>query len=113
MIEELSRTRDYARMSKYAESTVPHEMRPDQIGARLKLIRESHGLKPAQIADILGIERTYWSRFEGGKRVISNEVAYLLTQKFYVTLDFLLLNKWENLPLEVAERMRSYQSDNR
>lgn len=81
-------------------------MYPDQIGARLKLIREAWGLKPAEMADLLDIERTYWSRFEGGKRAVSDEVAYLLTERFGVTLDFLLLGKWDKLPLDVSERLR-------
>jgi hypothetical protein len=56
-------------------------MYPDRIGQRMKLIREAWGLKPA-------------------------EVAYLLTDRFGVTLDFLLLGKWDKLPLDVAEKLR-------
>jgi hypothetical protein len=33
-------------------------------------------------------------------------VAYLLTDRFGVTLDFLLLGKWDKLPLDVAEKLR-------
>jgi transcriptional regulator with XRE-family HTH domain len=81
-------------------------MYPDKIGERLKLIREAWGLRPAEMADLLNIERTYWSRFEGGKRAMSDEVGYLLTERFGVTFDFLLLGKWDKLPLDVAERLR-------
>lgn len=96
----------YSGMSNKPESRIPREMYPDSIGKRLRIIREGYGLKPSEIADILGIERTYWSRFEGGKRVVSNEVAYLLTEKFGVTTDFILLGRWDKLPLDVAERLR-------
>lgn len=72
----------------------------------MRLIREAYGLKPAEIADMLGIERTYWSRFEGGRRPINDEVAYLLVDRFKVTLDFLMLGRWETLRLDVAEKLR-------
>ena len=89
------------------DSRIPREMYPDRIGERLRIIREGFGLKPAEIADMLDIERTYWSRFEGGKRAVSDEVAYLLTERFGVTLDFLLLGKWDKLPIDVATKLRA------
>jgi transcriptional regulator with XRE-family HTH domain len=100
-------TAQNADMKKAVESRIPREMYPDRIGQRLRIIREAFGLKPAEIADLLGIERTYWSRFEGGKRAVSDEVAYLLTVRFGVTLDFLLLGKWDKLPFDVAEKLRT------
>lgn len=99
-------------MTKKAASRIPRAMYPDRIGQRLQLIREAHDLRPAEMADLLGIERTYWSRFENGHRAVSDEVAYLLTEKFGITLDFLLLGKWDKLPLDVAERLRAHSSEN-
>jgi len=93
------------------EPRIPRAMYPDQIGNRMRLIREAFGLRPAEIADMLGIERTYWSRQEGGRRPISDEVAYLLTERFGVTLDFLLLGKWDKLPLDVAQKLRAVSSN--
>ena len=106
MIAAFYPSTQYSGMSSKSESRIPREMYPDSIGKRLRIIREGYDLKPSEIADILGIERTYWSRFEGGKRVVSNEVAYLLTEKFGVTTDFILLGRWDKLPLDVAERLR-------
>lgn len=93
-------------MTKAQESRIPREMYPDRIGERMRLVREAFGLKPAEIADMLDVERTYWSRQENGTRAISDEVAYLLTERFGVTLDFLLLGKWDKLPFDVAEKLR-------
>ena len=89
------------------EPRIPREMYADRIGARMRLVREAYGLKPAEIADMLGIERTYWSRFEGGRRPINDEVAYLLVERFGITLDFLMLGRWDTLRLDVAERLRA------
>jgi transcriptional regulator with XRE-family HTH domain len=90
-----------------SDPRIPREMYPDKIGARMRLIREAYGLKPAEIADMLDIERTYWSRFEGGRRAINDEVAYLLVEKFNVTLDFLMLGRWDTLRVDVAEKLRA------
>lgn len=86
------------------------EMRPERIGHRLMLLREALGLKSAEMADLLGINRTYWSRFEGGKRAITEPVAALLDLRFGVSLDFLYLGKWDRLPLDLATKMRSVEA---
>lgn len=97
-------------MSTKPETLLPGpmltEMRPERIGHRLMLLREALGLKPAEIADMLGIERTYWSRFEGGRRAITETVAALLVDRFGVTLDFIILGRWDRLPLDLATLMR-------
>ena len=103
-------------MATKTHGRVPAELRearsPQNIGKRLKLLREAHGLSSSQIADMLDIERTYWSRFERGSRPVSNDVATLLVARFGVTLDFLILGRWDRLPLELAESMRSIEAKN-
>lgn len=89
-----------------------NEMKADRIGARLKLLRMALDLKPSEISDMLDIERTYWSRFEGGKRPVSEDVAALLVDKFGVTLDFIILGRWDGLPLKLAVKMRDVESKN-
>jgi transcriptional regulator with XRE-family HTH domain len=84
------------------QTPLQSELRPARIGERLRLLREALGLKPSEMADRLGIERTYWSRFEGGKRPITNDVAALLVERFGVTLDFILLGRKDKLPLDLA-----------
>lgn len=93
------------------EADLLAEMRPDRIGARLRLLREALGLKPAEIADQIGAERTYWSRWEGGKRSITEQFAVRLVARYGVTLDFLILGRWDKLPLDLAEAMRRASSN--
>ena len=83
------------------------EMRAERIGQRLRLLRLALDLSPSEMADTLDIERTYWSRFEGGKRPITEAVAALLVVRFGVTLDWLILGRWDGLPFGLAEKMRS------
>lgn len=86
------------------------EMKPERIGYRLQLLREALELKPSEISDMLGIPRTYWSRFENGNRAITEVTAALLVERFGVTLDFLILGRWDRLPLDLAEKMRRVES---
>lgn len=98
------------------ESLLPddakYELRPERIGYRLKLLREALGLRPSEIADALGIERTYWSRFENGKRAPTEAVAALLVVRFGVTLDFLYLGRWDKLPFDLASKLREVEKRN-
>lgn len=114
MIEQLLVSAQITGMPNTQAITLPDDlreaMRPENIGYRLRLIREAHGLKPAQISDMLGIERTYWSRFEGGKRAITEPVAAMLVDRFGVSLDFIILGKWDKLPLDLAQKMRTLAS---
>jgi len=100
-------------MATKSENLVPKamlsEMRPERIGHRLMLLRTAVGMTPSEIADKLGIERTYWSRFENGKRPITETVAALLVDRFGVTLDFLILGRWDRLPFELAQKMRAVE----
>jgi plasmid maintenance system antidote protein VapI len=95
---------------KLKSSTIA-EMRPERIGHRLYLLRMAMGLKPSEISDMLGIERTYWSRFEGGKRPITESFAALLVEEFGVTLDFLILGRWDKLPTDLSLKMREVERD--
>ncbi|MGR3452902.1 helix-turn-helix domain-containing protein [Pseudooceanicola sp.] len=92
-------------------TNVSAEMRPDRIGYRMSLLRRALGLEKSEISDSLGIERTYWSRFENGKRPITETVAAMLVDRYGVTLDFLILNRWGGLPLDLAEKMRSIAAE--
>lgn len=110
MIEEQINLSHCFHMNTVRKSPLPTDlldaMKPERIGYRLSLIRRAHDLKPAEISDMLDIERTYWSRFEGGKRAITDNVAALLVDRFGVTLDFIILGRWDRLPLDLAEKMR-------
>lgn len=114
VIEGLAVSAQFSGVPKKADySPPPHlaaEMRPERTGYRLRLLREALGYKPSEISDMLGIERTYWSRFEGGKRPLSESVAVLLVDRFGVTLDFLILGRWDKLPHDLATRLREVEA---
>lgn len=82
------------------------DMSPDAIGARLRLIREAFDLSKSDIADMLDIERSHWSRFENGQRAIPYDKAARLVQRFGVSLDFIFLGRWSGIEFATAERLR-------
>lgn len=94
---------------KLLSSNTLAEMRPERIGSRLRYLREALGMSPSEISDLLGVERTYWSRWEGGKRPISETAAALLAERFGVTLDFIFLGKAAHLPFELAKKIRELE----
>lgn len=93
-------------MPRRSETMPTNAMAADQTGRRLWALREALGLKKSEMADQLGIERTYWSRFEGGRRQISLDVAATICQNFPVTMDWLILGRTDTLPPDMAQKIR-------
>lgn len=79
---------------------------PRSMGRRLCILRTAHGLSRTEICKSIGIELTYWSRFENGHRAITFEFAYLLVDRFSVTLDWIFLGRTNGMTLEVVDRLK-------
>ena len=86
-------------------------MRAKAVGARLKAIREAHNLIGAKVADMLGVERTYWSRWETGTRPIPVDIAYQITTLFEVDLDFIYLGDLRSVPPELQSKLLEFHRD--
>lgn len=84
----------------------PEDMSPQAIGKRLTLVRRAFGFEKSEFADLLGIERPAWSRFENGKRAIPYEQASKIVRRFGVSLDFIVLGRIAGMEFEVLERLR-------
>ena len=61
-----------------------------QIGERIKQLRQEKDLSQQKIADILGIDRSNYSKYELGKLEINNEMLVKLSKLFDVTTDYIL-----------------------
>lgn len=57
---------------------------------RLRDIREDHDLKQVDIAELLGIAQTVYSRYERGLQTIPLEHLIKLAQYYNVSTDYLL-----------------------
>ena len=57
---------------------------------RLKDLREDHDLKQSQIAELLGIQQTVYSRYERGFQNIPLEHLIKLAEIYKVSTDYIL-----------------------
>ncbi|MCD8381952.1 MAG: helix-turn-helix domain-containing protein [Clostridiales bacterium] len=57
---------------------------------RLRDMREDHDLTQTQIASLLGIQQTVYSRYERGYQTIPLELLIQLADYYKVSVDYLL-----------------------
>ena len=62
----------------------------EYLGDKLKKLRESAGLQQAQVAKLLGLERTTVYHYEFGDRQPSLQTLVRYAEIFHVTTDYLL-----------------------
>lgn len=97
-------------VEKLLHERTANELRPERIGHRLYLLRCALGLKSAEMADNLGIERTYWSRFEKGRRPITPQFAALVRDRTGITLDYIMLGDTAKVPLDIAQKITAIEN---
>ena len=85
-------------------------MRPENIGRRLTALRTALGKKKSEMADSLGVNRVYWSRFELGQRPVTNQVAAILYERYGVTMDWIIMGRAQSLPVDLAEKIREAEA---
>lgn len=66
---------------------------------RLRDLREDHDLTQKQIADILGIQQTVYSRYERGAQTIPLQHLITLAKYYNVSTDYLLGLKDEEIDI--------------
>lgn len=75
------------------------------IGARLKLVREAHGLKQAEMARRLGIPRDKLNAWERGRYYPDPVTVLEVRRQFHVTADYLYFGDRGALAYDVAVRL--------
>lgn len=68
---------------------------------RLKTLREERGLKPKDVADLLGMTRQGYCRYEDGKSDLSTSALSKLADFYEVTTDYLLGRDNEQIKKDV------------
>lgn len=56
---------------------------------RLKDLREDHDMNQKQIAEIIGTEQSYYSKYEKGKYLIPIDKLIVLADYYKVSLDYI------------------------
>lgn len=70
----------------------------EDIGKRLRLIRQHTGLTQNEFAEKHGFNRARYNHWETGLRRISLDCAYKIRETYDVTLDYLYLGREAGLP---------------
>jgi transcriptional regulator with XRE-family HTH domain len=70
------------------------------IGENIKKIREQRGVKQQEIADLVGMHRSNYSKIESGQREISVAALDKIADYFGISIDE-LVHLEEDLPTEV------------
>jgi len=71
------------------------------LAVNIKAIREKKGLKQIEVANYIGVDKSAYSKIEKGKRTVTIEELYKMSQLFNMTTDQ-ILNYDGNIPKEVT-----------
>ena len=71
------------------------------IGINIKRLREDRGIKQSEIADLIGMHRSNYSKIENGQREISLAAIDKISQFFNISIDK-LVHLGEDIPKEVS-----------
>ena len=71
------------------------------IGTNIKRLREDRGIKQSEIADLIGMHRSNYSKIENGQREISVVAVDKIAKFFNISIDE-LLHLGEDIPEEVS-----------
>lgn len=65
----------------------------EEAAARIRNLREIHGYKQEQAADLLSVDRRHIARIEAGTRGCSLDMLIRLSELYDVSLDYLVFGK--------------------
>ena len=63
-------------------------------GERIRRLRVKSGSTQEEIAEVLNVDRSFYSRIEAGKKGASIDLLIQLSTLFNVSLDYLILGKY-------------------
>ena len=78
---------------------------PDDVGARLRRIREMLGLNKRQFAERAAMTEQTYGSFENGKRPLSLDAAKKLRKTYNLTLEFMYFGKIDYLPHRITKEL--------
>ena len=88
-----------------------------QSGLRIRQLRLKSGFTQEKIAESLGVDRSFYSRIESGKKGCSVDLLIQFSELYHVSLDYLILGRYggaaSNLPdLSLDRKCRKEASNN-
>ena len=81
-----------------------------EIGRKLKVLRTSQGISQNELAELLDMDRSYYSLFESGRRVPDIDLVYSIAKIFQISMELLIEAEPERL-ISQAVYYRIYDRD--
>ncbi len=67
----------------------------NQLGEKLRILRQRRGISQAQLGDMLEVNQTYVGKMERGEKIPNLAMLLKITQIFNVSADILINNDLE------------------
>ncbi|ATG49756.1 transcriptional regulator [Celeribacter ethanolicus] len=84
----------------------PHSpFNPKSVGRRLEALREHHHLNKADFSDSVGIDRSSYIKIERGDKPLKAEMAYAISERWGVSMDYLYRGRLTELPAPLADSL--------
>lgn len=93
--------------ASYMAAPFPHpERAPEEVGRRLRTLREALGISARDMCAALNVAPNTWSQWENGKRMADLSAMSRLWDHFGATLEYTFLGRTDTLPFELAMKVR-------
>ncbi len=84
----------------------PHSpFNPKSVGRRLEALREYYHLNKADFSDSVGIDRSSYIKIERGDKPLKAEMAYAISERWGVSMDYLYRGRLTELPAPLADSL--------
>ena len=84
---------------------------PVAVGERLVRLREFHEMNQGDFADSVGIDRSSYSKIERGTKPLKAEMAYAISERWGVPMDYLYRGRLTEVPRRLADAFMSRRTN--
>lgn len=76
------------------------------VGQRLEAVREALGLQKGGFAQSFGVDPSSYSKIIKGEKPLKADMAFMIAEKWGISMDYLYRGRLSDLPASVAEKLR-------
>ena len=92
------------------DSATQHPYEPAMVARRLRAIRLALGLNKASFADMVGIDRSSYTKIEKGEKPLLPYTAYRIYELYGLDMNFLYLGQVGGLPAALSRKLITHLS---
>jgi transcriptional regulator with XRE-family HTH domain len=76
------------------------------VGQRLEAVREALGLQKGEFAQSFDVDPSSYSKIIKGEKPLKADMAFMIAEKWGISMDYLYRGRLSDLPASVAEKLR-------